>query len=263
MGGVVLIFLENFFVICTFKIRLLTYMCTVTYVPKDNDNFILTSNRDEAYGRTTLAPNFYNVNGVKMLFPKDVVAGGSWIGISEKSRMICLLNGGYENHVKLEGYKMSRGVVVKELLKADALSQAIEEFDYSGIEPFTIVAIDWSNTLKATELVWDGTKAHITILGKEPKIWSSSTLYDEEMKAKRREWFAEFANDTDWSIQSLFSFHTTAGEGDDYIDLRMNRGKLGTVSVTQVEKQDEVCRMEYNDFQKEEVHTVDFEMIPA
>ena len=43
----------------------------------------------------------------------------------------------------------------------------------------------------------------------------------------------------------------------------MNRGKLGTVSVTQVERQDEVCRMEYNDFQKEEVHTIDFEMIPA
>jgi len=30
-------------------------MCTVTYIPKDNNNFILTSNRDEAYGRTTLA----------------------------------------------------------------------------------------------------------------------------------------------------------------------------------------------------------------
>lgn len=238
-------------------------MCTVTYIPKDNNNFILTSNRDEAYGRTTLAPSFYDVDGVKMLFPKDAVAGGSWIGVSEKNQMICLLNGGYENHVKEGGYKMSRGVVVKELLKADDISKAIEEFDYQGVEPFTIIAISWSDQLKATELVWDGVKAHITVLGKEPKIWSSSTLYDEKMKSKRRQWFTAFANDTDWSIQSLFSFHTTAGEGDKNIDLRMDRGKLGTVSVTQVEKRDEVCTMEYNDFQKEEVHTVDFEMIPV
>lgn len=238
-------------------------MCTVTYIPKDNNNFILTSNRDEAYGRTTLAPSFYAIDGVKMLFPKDAVAGGSWIGVSEKSRMICLLNGGFENHVKEQAYKMSRGVVVKELLKADNLSNAIADFDYTGIEPFTIAAIDWSSTLKATELVWDGCKAHITVLGKEPKIWSSSTLYDSEMKAKRREWFRKFARSTDWSVESLFTFHTTAGEGDEYIDLRMNRGKLGTVSVTQVEKTEDSCSMSYHDFQKNEVHHTDFEMIPA
>jgi len=152
-------------------------MCTVTYIPKENNTFILTSNRDEAVGRTTLVPSFYDIDGVKMLFPKDAVAGGTWIGISEKSRMICLLNGGFENHVKVQDYKMSRGIVVKRLLKADDLSEAINNFDYQGIEPFTIVAIDWSNNLKATELVWDGYKAHITVLDKEPKIWSSSTLY--------------------------------------------------------------------------------------
>ncbi|MFT5892888.1 MAG: hypothetical protein ACI9Y7_003003, partial [Dokdonia sp.] len=35
-------------------------MCTVTYIPKGNSNFILTSNRDEAVGRTTLVPDFYD-----------------------------------------------------------------------------------------------------------------------------------------------------------------------------------------------------------
>ena len=177
--------------------------------------------------------------------------------------MICLLNGGFENHVKVQDYKMSRGVVVKELLKADNLSEAIHSFDYKGIEPFTIVAIDWSSDLKAIELVWDGYKEHITVLGKEPKIWSSSTLYNARMKAKRNEWFGEFAASTDWSSESLYDFHTTAGEGDEHIDLRMNRGKLGTVSVTQVEKTEGLCSMTYHDFQKEEVHSIDFEMIPV
>jgi hypothetical protein len=238
-------------------------MCTVTYIPKENNTFILTSNRDEAVGRTTLAPDFYDVDGTKMLFPKDAVAGGTWIGISEKNRMICLLNGGFEIHVRKESYAMSRGIVVKELLKAADLSEAIDTFNYEGIEPFTIVAIDWSNTLKATELVWDGEKAHITVLANEPKIWSSSTLYDATMKDKRRTWFAAFKETTDWSKESLFDFHTKAGEGDAHVDLQINRGLLKTVSVTQVEKIDDTCEMTYNDLQKEEVHTAQFEMIPA
>ena len=238
-------------------------MCTVTYIPKKNNTFILTSNRDEASGRTTLTPDFYDVDGVKMLFPKDAVAGGTWIGISEKNRMICLLNGGFKNHIKNKSYKMSRGVVVKELLKAVNLSKAINEFDYQGIEPFTIVAIDWSSDLKATELVWDGIKAHITILGDQPKIWSSSTLYDESMKDKRRSWFAAFSENTDWSSESLFEFHTTAGEGDDNVDLQINRGALKTVSVTQVEKGEDGCTMIYNNLQKEEIHSTQFEMVTA
>lgn len=236
-------------------------MCTVTYIPKKNNTFILTSNRDEAFGRNTLAPSFYDIDGVKMLFPKDAVAGGSWIGVSEKNSMICLLNGGFENHVKVQDYKMSRGVVVKELLKADDLSQAITDFDYEGVEPFTIIAIDWTAHLQATELVWDGYKAHITVLDDAPKIWSSSTLYDQKMKEKRCDWFASFSQDTDWKAEQILEFHTMAGEGDEHIDLKMNRGKLGTVSITQVERIDEVCKMKYHDFQKEEVHTTAFEMV--
>lgn len=236
-------------------------MCTVTYIPKKDNTFILTSNRDEAIGRTTIAPSFYDIDGVKMLFPKDAVAGGTWIGISDKNRMICLLNGGFENHVKVQDYRMSRGVVVKELLKAQNLSQSIEEFDLQGIEPFTIIAIDWSSNLKATELVWDGYKAHITILGDEPKIWSSSTLYDAQMKEKRRDWFTAFSKGTNWSAESLLTFHKEAGEGNSNIDLQIDRGLLKTVSVTQVEKTVVSCAMAYHDLIKQEKHHTAFEMV--
>ncbi len=236
-------------------------MCTVTYIPKGNSNFILTSNRDEAVGRTTLVPSFYDVDGVKMLFPKDAVAGGSWIGISEKNTMICLLNGGFENHIKAEKYKMSRGVVVKELLKADDLSAAINTFDYHEIEPFTIIAIDWNTDLKATELVWDGDKAHITVLSNTPKIWSSSTLYDEAMKQKRYDWFNAFSKENTFEANDMYSFHTTAGEGDKNVDVLLDRGLLKTVSVTQIEKTDDNCAMTYYDLQKGEVHRTEFDTV--
>lgn len=236
-------------------------MCTVTYIPKGNSNFILTTNRDEAVGRTTLVPDFYDVEGVKMLFPKDAVAGGSWIGISEKNSVICLLNGGFESHIRVENYKMSRGVVVKELLKADDLSAAIDTFDYKGIEPFTIVAINWSSELKATEVVWDGNKAHINVLPNTPKIWSSSMLYDATMKQKRYDWFDEFSKETTFEASDMYDFHTTAGEGDKNVDVLMDRGFLKTVSVTQIEKTGDDCTMTYYDLQKDEVYCTEFDTV--
>jgi len=228
-------------------------MCTVTYIPKVNNTFILTSNRDEAIGRNTLAPDFYDVNGVKMLFPKDEVAGGSWIGISQKCRLISLLNGGFECHEHTGNYKMSRGVVVKELLKAEDVHEAITAFDFNNIEPFTIVALDWQSDLLAIELVWDGREKHLTELDDSPRIWSSSTLYNSAARSKRKTWFDEFSQKTNWSISELFGFHTSAGEGNANIDLLMDKGHIKTVSVTQVEKMEENCTMTYYDFQKEEV----------
>ena len=59
-------------------------MCTVTFLPLSNNDFILTSNRDEQRQRETLHPKIYEEDGIEMLFPKDKVAGGTWIGASSK-----------------------------------------------------------------------------------------------------------------------------------------------------------------------------------
>ena len=237
-------------------------MCTVTYIPKGDNTFILTSNRDEAIGRKTLPPDFYTIDGTKMLFPKDAVAGGSWIGLSEKSRLICLLNGGFKNHLRQERYRMSRGIIVKELLKSPNLKEAIHNFNYTGVEPFTIVAISWEQQLEAFELVWDGTTAHIQTLEDKPYIWSSSTLYSDDMKAKRRKWFSDFIVDSPLeTMEDMYSFHTTAGEGDPNVDVCLDRGLLKTVSITQVSKDDDSCNMRYHDLLKEEVYDTQFEMI--
>ncbi|UJH91072.1 NRDE family protein [Antarcticibacterium sp. 1MA-6-2] len=67
-------------------------MCTVTLLPNNETTkgFILTSNRDEAAERKAVPPEIYEVNGVNILFPKDKVAGGTWIGVGENCRLICL-----------------------------------------------------------------------------------------------------------------------------------------------------------------------------
>jgi len=73
-------------------------MCTVSIFSKNNTDFVLTSNRDEAPNRTALKPEFYTLNNTKVLLPKDELSGGSWIGTSENNRAICLLNGGLYLH---------------------------------------------------------------------------------------------------------------------------------------------------------------------
>ncbi|MEX6626974.1 NRDE family protein [Tenacibaculum salmonis] len=222
-------------------------MCTVTYLPLGGEDFILTSNRDENPKRKTIAPKQYDEDGVKLRYPKDELAGGTWIGLSEKNRLICLLNGGFIKHKRAESYRMSRGVIVKELLKVDNPVAVIHHFNFDKIEPFTIVLVDWENGLNAYELVWDGVQKHFQKLGDKPKIWSSSTLYTEEMKELRREWFSEWIteNPTFLPKEKILDFHTDETKGNIEISPKMKRTLVQTVSVTSIIKKATDVKMNY------------------
>jgi len=223
-------------------------MCTVTYLPLGNNNFILTSNRDETPLRKTIFPQKYIENNVAMIYPKDEKAGGTWIGLSEKNRLVCLLNGGFKNHTKKEVYKMSRGVIVKKILSVDNLVDFIKEFDFENIEPFTIVLVDWSTTLKVYELVWDGCTKHFRQLDNQPKIWSSSTLYTQEMKAIRTQWFVDWiAKNTDFNQQEIIKFHSDDSKGTSDISLKMKRPNVETVSITSLIKKNDEMQLSYID----------------
>ncbi len=224
-------------------------MCTVTYLPLGNNDFILTSNRDEDPNRKTIPPKEYDEEGVKLTYPKDELAGGTWIGLSEKRRLICLLNGGFTKHQRAESYRMSRGVIVKQLLKVDNPVEIINHFDFDGIEPFTIVLVDWKQNLKAYELVWDGEQKHFEMLGDNPKIWSSSTLYDEEMKQLRRNWFADWLlENKDFTQEDILAFHQDETRGSSEISLKMKRSRVETVSITSVNKNATDVSIRYIDF---------------
>ena len=132
-------------------------MCTVTFLPLNDGNFILTSNRDEQKERETLAPKKYIEDEIEMIYPKDRIAGGTWIGSSSNNRLVCVLNGAFERHKRKSSYKLSRGVISKEVLKTKNLINFIESIDLFGVESFTMVIVDWSSsTLALYELIWDG-----------------------------------------------------------------------------------------------------------
>ena len=228
-------------------------MCTVTYLPLENNQFILTSNRDESPMRRTIPPTKYDTQGVALVYPKDELAGGTWIGLSEKNRLVCLLNGGFEIHKRKGPYAMSRGLVVKKILSAENSVVCIENFIFDNIEPFTLVLVDWKNSLATYELVWDGVTKHFKKLAQEPEIWSSSTLYTAEMKASRRAWFADWLSENKtFQQQEIINFQTSTDKGTPETSLKMKRNFVETVSVTSVKKEKDICLI-YNDILKGEI----------
>jgi len=211
-------------------------MCTVSIFYKGNNDFVLTSNRDEAPDRNALAPNFYTINNVQLLMPKDEHSGGSWIGASNENRIVCLLNGGIIAHERKRNYRQSRGVVVTDLLTTKTIEKTVNTYNYKDIEPFTIIIADWNTTLKFYELIWDENRVHFQQLPLKTKIWSSSTLYTEEKKQARLNWFESFKSNNNLSSKSLLEFHKTAGKGNADFGVIMDRGVVKTTSITQIEK---------------------------
>ncbi|MEP1488722.1 MAG: NRDE family protein [Algibacter sp.] len=220
-------------------------MCTVTIIPKGENDFILTSNRDEAPHRISLAPDFYTIEDTHLLFPKDEVAGGTWIGVSDKNRVVCVLNGAYVCHKRQAKYRLSRGVVAKDFMITGAIESTLETYNLIDIEPFTMVIVDWNSTLKFYELVWDGNEKHVTQLPNVPKIWSSSTLYSKEMKDERLDWFNAFKIENELKASSLLAFHKRAGHDNMDYGVVMDRGFVKTTSITQVNKSGHVVDMRF------------------
>ena len=228
-------------------------MCTVTIVPKGERDFILTSNRDEAPNRVSLDPELYKVNDTMLLFPKDELSGGTWIGVSEKNRVVCVLNGGFERHERQSIYRKSRGLVAKDFLVSNDLSKEVETYTFESIEPFTMILVDWNINLKFYELIWDGKAKHFTELPLAPKIWSSATLYSQAMKNERLMWFKEFKTAHRLNEATLMDFHKTAGKDNHDYGVIMDRGFVKTTSITQIKKHKDAVEMRYENLQS---HTV-------
>lgn len=234
-------------------------MCTITFTPISNHGFILTSNRDEAPGRETLPPEIYNEDGVKLLYPKDAVAGGTWIGVSDRKRVASLMNGGFVAHEPKQSYRKSRGVVLKDILRSNDLKSEIEQYNFQDIEPFTVILVDWNDGVRLFKLVWDGEKYHFSEEPLAPQIWSSSPLYPEVLKKKREKWFSEFLFKTIRpSEDELLNFHKTSGDGDCNSSLVMNREYVKTKSITQIVKNNDAISMRYEDLQTDKVSNTAF-----
>ena len=234
-------------------------MCTLTYLPLENDHFIITTNRDESTLRpAALAPQILQRASGSILCPIDGKAKGTWVAASETGVTACLLNGAFEKHTPTGNYRMSRGKVVLEVFDYECIDTFIEAYNLENIEPFTLVLLESKQHLQLTELRWDGSQKYVQVLDAGiPHLWASATLYAPEVIAKRKQWFAAWLSRTpEFTQENIVHFHKTAGEGDPENDLLMQRGQqLRTVSITSVLSGHAASEMHYEDLMNRQVVT--------
>ncbi|HET6244121.1 MAG: NRDE family protein [Bacteroidetes bacterium] len=231
-------------------------MCTVSYIPT-SAGFILTSSRDESVYRPTLAPERYFHNGNILIYPKDELAGGTWIAANNNGRMACLLNGAFENHIKKEKYEKSRGQVLLESFEYESCGTFYKNVNLIGVEPFTLLLIDKQNF---NELRWDGRQKHIkTVNPAIPEIWSSVTLYNQEAIEQRRKWFFRWIkNKIDIPGFDIAGFHSGFHGENMENDIVMKRnGGLQTLSISQIIIRKNSGHFSYIDLVKKETHRYD------
>jgi hypothetical protein len=229
-------------------------MCTVTFIPVNN-KIIITSSRDEKHWRSpAIPPSLYDAETGKILFPKDTDAGGTWVAAHENGNVIVFLNGGLIKHEPKPPYKKSRGLVLIDLIDDKNPYNNFLQTDLQNIEPFTAIIFDEE---KLFECRWDGEKKYHSALNiHEPHIWSSVTLYDEQIINKRKKWFQEWLKKNPSPSQNdILHFHQFTGDGDKHNDLLMNRdGFVFTVSITSIEIKENVALMQYADIKNQRTH---------
>lgn len=225
-------------------------MCTVTFIPK-KEGFILTSSRDEMVYRPTLPPHLYEHQGQKIVYPKDEVAGGTWVAAGLKNQFACLLNGAFGVHQKQPHHTRSRGQVLLENFAFDQVMDFVEQTELHNVEPFTLLLIRKGLFI---ELRWDGKNKYIKeITPNCPMIWSSPTLYDKDVRVMREKWFHNWINANqstpDYNISGFHS-STHSNNGHDDIVMKRENG-VQTLSITQIDYQNNRFKLWYNDLHQE------------
>jgi hypothetical protein len=235
-------------------------MCTVTFVPL-RDKFFITSNRDEKNSRKrAMPPALYEFESGKILFPTDADMGGSWIAAHENGNAAVLLNGAFEKHMPQPPYRLSRGKIFLHVIASETPVKRFDSVNLDRIEPFTLILFEKGDLY---ECRWDGVKKYCQQLkNSRPYIWSSVTLYEQQIIKKRESWFASFLHENpNPPQQEVLYFHHFTGDVNKDHSLQMERGVLySTVSITGISLTQDRANMKYHDLKERKIYETEIDL---
>lgn len=215
-------------------------MCIVSFY-KENDQVLLTHNRDESIYRTaSTSIEEREWEGKKYHSPVDKHKNGTWIFYSEQY-LACILNGGkIKPQVIKPTYRRSRGLILLDILRYEKVEDFIQNEDLSGIAAFTILVHDRKNE-KTFLLFWDEIQLEINDLSAQSFVFRcSTTLYSFEKMSELEKKFPKFSIS---SPDELFKLHD---------QIRMKPGDVAlekaTTSITQIFANNSSINMKYCPF---------------
>ena len=211
-------------------------MCTLTYVPQANGGLI-TSNRDEMISRNSSLLIQKNIGEMKLLMPVDPQSKGTWIGASKRAIAV-LLNGGDTTYNFSEySDKESRGNLIPWFFESNCNSEFYNSKSLSNFAPFTLVMFIQGKETIINELVWSGEHSEHRIHSADtPQIWSSSTLYSNDIKRIKRQLFLNKIQSEKSNYPPLLkSLHLSSPLGlENGFRIQRDNG-LATISLCQIE----------------------------
>ena len=207
-------------------------MCTVSFVSAKN-SVIITSNRDEHIRRERAAPpDFHLLKEKKIIFPRDAKAGGTWFAAASNGAVAVLLNGAFVKHIAIPPYRKSRGLILLEIIESDKPLDFFRELDLDNIEPFTVVLYQPGGL---HELRWNGDEKFEKLLDCSGNyIWSSSTLYADEIIEQRKNLFDRFiTGEKNITADLIHDFHGYNHDDDENGFVISRQTGMKTFSITQ------------------------------
>jgi hypothetical protein len=224
--------------------------------------YVLATNRDESPRRGAATQPFLREHGDRLLLaPRDTDQGGTWVGVDDLGRSVCILNGDRLPAVEPPTDAISRGLLVLELLDDlafDVVRATLEARERAGrmaIKPFKLVIVAPGDEQCAAHLLradWDGASLSWEHLD-GPQCVVSSTFETETVTARRLSAFGEFLvsvprADPDAVVSEVSAFQAghdrDAAEGDAY-SVCMHRPDARTVSSTLVAVRGDEVAMHY------------------
>jgi uncharacterized protein with NRDE domain len=104
---------------------------------------IVAANRDEHYDRPSAAPNLWSTEP-EIMAGKDLLAGGTWLGVNERGVLAGILNRRLPNDQSKPVHARSRGLFCLDLLHRSSAAEArqLTQRQDESYQPFTVLCAD-------------------------------------------------------------------------------------------------------------------------
>ena len=213
-------------------------MCTVTFFPKNDNSWLLSTNRDEMKSRPkALPPSVFQAGNLHYLAPVDAKAGGTWVGMNSSGLCLTLINN-YQGENPMLNHRdeaVSRGLIIPELMeftRMDDVHAAMRKLRVAAYNPFKLIGIQ-SGPLEIREWSWDGHNFLSDTLPVQPHIWvSTGKDYDGVFRNRKAVFDTFLKNHPQPGTEEVRKLHASRYPEPGAYSIAMELDLVSTVSNT-------------------------------